>query len=28
LMDEFLPPWRIRRDLLQRDPLGHETWEY
>lgn len=28
LMDEFLPPWRIRRNLLQRDPLGYETWEY
>jgi predicted metal-dependent hydrolase len=28
LMNEYLPPWRIRRDLLQRAPLGHETWEY
>lgn len=28
LMDEYLPPWRIRRDLLACAPLGHETWEY
>ncbi|WP_008318198.1 M48 family metallopeptidase [Leptolyngbya sp. PCC 6406] len=28
LMDEFLPPWRIRRDLLAYAPLGHETWEH
>jgi predicted metal-dependent hydrolase len=26
LMDKYLPSWRIRRDLLQRSPLGQERW--
>lgn len=25
-MDQFLPNWRQRRDILKREPLGNETW--
>jgi len=28
LMDEHLPDWRQRRDLLNSRPLAHETWTY
>ncbi|MFZ4816721.1 MAG: M48 family metallopeptidase [Phototrophicaceae bacterium] len=28
LMDDFLPNWRLLRDSLNRDMLGHEHWEY
>ena len=28
LMDEFMPKWRLRRDVLNRTPLGHERWGY
>lgn len=28
LMDEFLPQWRLRRDELNRAPLGHTGWKY
>lgn len=28
LMDEHLPQWRQCRQLLNRTPLGHETWSY
>lgn len=27
-MDRFLPHWLIRREELNRAPLGHETWDY
>lgn len=26
LMDDFLPDWRARRDLLNEAPLAHEEW--
>jgi predicted metal-dependent hydrolase len=26
LMDRFLPRWRLWRDLLNSEPLGHENW--
>lgn len=26
LMDEFLPDWRARRDMLNEAPLAHEEW--
>ena len=26
LMDQFMPPWRLYRDELNRAPLGHEKW--
>lgn len=28
LMDHYLPDWRLRRDLLNKSPLTHESWEY
>lgn len=28
LMDQFLPQWRHDRDLLNGEPLAHETWSY
>jgi len=28
VMDEFLPNWRARRNLLNSAALGHEEWEY
>ena len=27
LMDDFLPDWRARRDLLNEAPLAHEEWQ-
>lgn len=27
LLDQFLPPWRLYRDELNRAPLGHEKWD-
>ena len=28
LMDRFMPQWRLHRNLLNREPLAHEDWEY
>lgn len=28
LMDQFLPQWQFLRDELNREPLGHEDWDY
>lgn len=28
LMDRHLPDWRMRREVLNSSPLGHETWVY
>lgn len=28
LMDQHLPDWRLRRDVLGRSPLAHEAWDY
>ena len=28
LMDQHLPDWRTRRELLNGGPLGYETWDY
>ncbi len=28
LMDQHLPDWRLRRDLLSKSPLAHEEWVY
>lgn len=28
LMDQYLPDWRLRRDLLRSSPLAHEEWMY
>jgi len=28
LMDQFMPPWRLYREELNRAPLGYEKWEY
>ncbi len=28
LMDHFLPQWQFLRDELNREPLGHEDWDY
>lgn len=28
LMDQTLPDWRLRRDLLHSSPLAYETWNY
>lgn len=28
LMDRFMPEWRMRLDVLKREPLGHEEWGY
>ena len=27
-MDKFMPQWRLHREELNREPLGHVTWEY
>lgn len=27
LMDRFMPSWRLHRDVLNRSPLAHETWD-
>lgn len=28
LMDQHLPDWRLRRDVLSKSPLAHEEWAY
>lgn len=28
LMDQHLPDWRLRRDVLSKSPLAHEEWSY
>ncbi len=28
LMDQYLPQWRQLRQLLNTEPLGHETWHF
>lgn len=28
LMDRLMPNWRMHRDVLNRLPVRHETWEY
>ena len=28
LMDQFMPPWRLRRDQLNQLPVRHEDWGY
>ena len=28
LMDQFLPGWKARRELLNRLPVRHELWSY
>jgi len=28
LMDHFIPEWRYRKQMLNRLPVRHETWEY
>lgn len=28
LMDTFMPKWRLSRDVLKREPLAYEAWEY
>jgi predicted metal-dependent hydrolase len=28
LMDQFMPQWRLQRDLLNKAPLGHDEWAY
>jgi predicted metal-dependent hydrolase len=28
LMDQFMPTWRIKRDLLNSAPLVHNDWDY
>jgi predicted metal-dependent hydrolase len=28
LMDQYLPDWRLRRDVLSKSPLAHEDWMY
>ncbi|QHP67447.1 M48 family peptidase [Bradyrhizobium sp. LCT2] len=28
LMDQFMPKWQSRRDVLNRLPVRHETWDY
>ena len=27
-LDRFLPTWRLSRDVLKGEPLGHEDWVY
>lgn len=27
-MDEFMPKWRLNREILNKSPLSHEEWEY
>jgi len=28
LMEQLMPQWRLRREELNRAPLGHEDWKY
>ena len=28
LIDEFMPKWQFHRDVLNRLPVRHETWDY
>ena len=28
LMEHFMPQWRLHRDTLNQEPLGHEEWDY
>jgi len=28
LLDQLLPSWELRRDELNREPLGHDDWAY
>jgi len=28
LMDSLMPNWRFHREMLNRLPVRHETWEY
>ena len=28
LLDGYMPQWRLRREEMNRAPLGHETWIY
>lgn len=28
LMSDFLPQWRVYKDLLNRAPLAHDNWQY
>jgi len=28
LMDQFIPKWQFYRDVLNRLPVRHETWDY
>jgi len=28
LMDQTMPQWRLHREELNREPLGHVMWEY
>jgi predicted metal-dependent hydrolase len=27
-MDNFMPHWRLHREELNREPLGHDRWNY
>jgi len=27
-MNSFMPLWQYYREELNREPLGHESWEY
>jgi predicted metal-dependent hydrolase len=27
-MDQFMPQWRLQREVLNKAPLGHEEWGY
>ena len=28
LMDQFMPKWQSHRDVLNRLPVRHESWDY
>ena len=28
LMDQFMPKWQSRREVLNRLPVRHERWDY
>ncbi|WP_154221948.1 M48 family metallopeptidase [Marinicella rhabdoformis] len=28
ILNDLMPDWKSRRDLLNRSPLAHEDWEY
>ena len=28
LMDQFIPKWQFRREILNRLPVRHESWDY